>query len=69
VSAITAHGRMTGGILTLLPLVIAASMSYVNPDHLMSLYRHPVGKDLIALSILCLVAAHFVIRKLVDIKI
>jgi tight adherence protein B len=69
VRAITAHGRMTGGILTLLPIGIAATMTYVNPDHLLSLYRHPFGKDLILAAILCLIAAHVVIRKLVDIRI
>jgi tight adherence protein B len=69
IRAITAHGRLTGLILTVLPLLIAATMTYVNPDHLLGLYRHPIGKDLIIASVLCLVAAHFVIRRLVDIKI
>jgi|SRR5688572_15439297 len=69
VRAITAHGRITGLILTLLPVAIALTMSYVNPQHLMTLYNHPIGKDLIVAAIICLVAAHLVIRKMVDIKI
>jgi tight adherence protein B len=69
VRAITAHGRLTGWLLTILPVGIAAAMSYVNPDHLATLWRHPNGKDLIVAAIVCLIAAHLVIRKLVDVKV
>jgi tight adherence protein B len=69
VRAISAHGRLTGSLLTILPIVIAGTMAYVNPGHLASLWNHPAGKDLITASVTCLVAAHLVIRKLTDVKI
>jgi tight adherence protein B len=69
VRALAAHGKMTGGVLTVLPLVIAGMMMIVNPSYLTILVYHPYGKYLIAGAIICLVLAHIVIRKIVDIKI
>jgi len=69
IRAIAAHGKMTGAILTGLPVVIVALMAYVNPSHLAILWVHPAGKSLIAGAIGCLIAAHVVIRKLVDVRI
>jgi len=69
VRALAAHGKMTGGVLTVLPLVIAGMMMIVNPSYLTILVYHPYGKYMIASAIICLVLAHIVIRKIVDIKI
>ncbi len=69
VRAISAHGRMTGLVLTVLPLGIAAVMMVVNPTYLAILWTRPAGQAMIGGGILCLVLAHFVIRKLVDIRI
>jgi tight adherence protein B len=69
IRAIAAHGKATGAILTILPLVIALLMLYVNPSHMGVLWYHPAGKNMILGSAGCLIAAHFVIRKLVDIRI
>ena len=69
VRALAAHGKLTGAVLTVLPLVIAGMMMIVNPSYLTVLFYHPYGKYLIAGAIICLVLAHLVIRKIVDIKI
>lgn len=69
VRSISAHGRMTGGFLTILPVVIGIVMAIVNPGYLGVLWDSPSGRDLVAVAMVCLVAAHFVIRKLVDIRI
>jgi tight adherence protein B len=69
VRALAAHGKMTGAVLTVLPLVIAGMMMIVNPSYLTILVYHPYGKYLISGAIICLVLAHFVIRRIVDIKI
>ena len=67
--ALAAHGKLTGAILSILPIGIAGMMLAVSPNYMLVLYTHPYGKTLIAVAILCLVLAHFIIRKLVDIKI
>ena len=69
VRSLAAHGKMTGGVLTALPLVISAIMMVVNPSYMAVLIYHPYGKYLIAGAVVCLVLAHFVIRRIVDIKL
>jgi tight adherence protein B len=69
VRSLAAHGKLTGAVLTVLPLVIAAIMAVVNPSYLAVLIHHPYGKFLITAAVVCLVAARFVIRRIVDIKI
>ena len=69
VRALAAHGKLTGLILTILPLAIAAMMVYVSPGYMSVLLDHPLGKTLITVAAACLVLAHFVIRKIVDIRI
>lgn len=69
IRSIAAHGRMTGAMLTALPAIIAIMMLWVNPPHMLVLWTHPMGKDLIFAAICGLVLAHVVIRKLVDIRI
>jgi len=69
VRALSAHGKLTGIILTAVPIGIAIMMMMVSPTYMLVLYHHPWGKTLITIGILCLVAAHFVIRKLVDVRV
>jgi tight adherence protein B len=69
VRSLAAHGKMTGAVLTILPLVISGMMMVVNPSYMAVLYYHPYGKYLIAAAIVCLVLAHFVIRRIVDVRL
>lgn len=69
VRAIAAHGRITGLILSIVPIGIAGLMFVVSPTYIGVLLGHPFGKDLIAIAITCLVLAHFVMRRLTDIQL
>jgi tight adherence protein B len=69
VRSIAAHGKLTGKILTVLPILIAALMAAVNPGYFKGLLSHPYGRDLVALGAASLCLAHLVIRKMVDIKL
>lgn len=69
IRAISAHGRLTGLILTLVPVGIAGMMVVVSPQYIGILLHHPYGKDMIAAAAGCLVLAHFVMKKIVDIKV
>jgi len=44
-------------------------MMVVNPSYLVTLVSYPYGKYLIAAAVACLILAHFVIRRVVDIKL
>jgi tight adherence protein B len=69
VRAMAAHGKLTGAILTILPIGIAGMMIFVSPEYMRALFEHPWGKNLIGIAIACLLLAHFVIRKIVDIQV
>jgi tight adherence protein B len=69
VRSLAAHGKLTGLVLTILPIGIALMMMFVSPQYMQVLFNHPLGKDLIAAAVICLVLAHFVIRAIVDIEV
>ncbi len=69
VRALSTQGRFAGRILTILPFGIAAALVYVNPTYLSPLLHDPNGKTALLASGFALIAAHFVIRKMVDIKL
>ena len=69
VRSLAAHGKLTGAILTILPIAIAIMMMWVSPDYMMVLWNYPYGKDLIFAAVACLVLAHVLIRRIVDIEI
>ena len=69
VRSLAAHGKLTGVILTMVPVGIATMMLIVSPGYMTVLFNHPWGKNLITGAILCLVLAHVVIRKIVDIRV
>jgi tight adherence protein B len=69
VRALAAHGKLTGVILSVLPILIAVMMLFVSPGYMNILFNYPYGKDLIAAAVGCLVIAHLVIRKIVDIRV
>jgi len=69
IRAIATHGRLTGLVLTIIPLVVAGVMLAVNPAYLQILVTHPKGRMLITASVVCLCLAHVVIRKIVQVKL
>jgi tight adherence protein B len=69
VRSLAAHGRMSGFVLTVLPIGISLILMFVNPSYLGMLFAHPVGRHLVAGAIGCMILAHFIIRKIVDIKL
>jgi tight adherence protein B len=69
VRALAAHGKVTGAVLTTLPILIAIMMTIVNPGYLNIIFDDPVARIITICCMLGLVAAHFVIRKIVDIKL
>ena len=69
VRSLAAHGRATGAILTALPIGIAIMMNIVNPGYLDILFENPTGREMVVVCVVALVAAHVVIRKIVDVRL
>ena len=68
VRAISAHGRMTGAILTVLPFGIAGMLYATSPKYLQTLVEHPFGPTMIGAAIVFVATGHFVIQNIVKIK-
>jgi len=66
---LTAAGRLSGGVLTALPFIVALIMFLLNPTYFTPLVSDPVGRYMIAYGLLSLLAGHLVIRRLVKIKV
>ena len=65
----TAQGRLTGWILSLLPVILLFLMSLVNPDYAHVLLHDPIGQKLLYLGVALITVGTFIIRKIVDIKV
>jgi tight adherence protein B len=65
----TAQGRLTGWILSLLPVILGFGLYMVNPEHMSVLWQDKLGLKLIyAAAIMTLIGA-LIIRKIVNIRI
>jgi len=69
VRSISAHSRLTGTVLSAVPVVIALLLFWVNPEQMALLLQHPAGRAMLAGAMLAIVAAHFVIRRMVQIRL
>jgi tight adherence protein B len=62
----TAQGRLTGWILTALPVVMMLLLNLVNPGYSSILFHDELGRKLIYMSLGMLAVGGFVIRKIVN---
>ncbi len=67
--AITAHGRITAMVLTVMPLVVVAALMVLSPKYLAQLAREPEGKIMILCAFLGQMAGYLIMKKIVNIKI
>jgi tight adherence protein B len=65
----TAQGRLTGIILTCLPLGLAIFMAMVAPDYFHKMWDHPNGRAILGFAALMQLLGSLAIRKIVDIKV
>lgn len=68
IRVISAHGRMTGAVLILLPPVMALFFMATIPDHFANLTNDPAGHTMIATGIVLQVIGTLIIRKLINIE-
>lgn len=68
VQVLSAHGRITGWVLGMLPPALAVATFILNPHHLGTLMDDPLGQRMIMVAIVLQVLGVLTIRKLVDIE-
>jgi tight adherence protein B len=69
VKAVSAHGRITGLVLLLMPVAVTVFMMITTPEYLRQLAADKIGRTLIYGAIGGQVLGYFVIKKIVNIKV
>lgn len=69
VKAASAHGRMTAGILTVLPVATMVGLLLVAPGYLQGMAEDPDGKWMIGGAVAAQVLGNFFIKKIINIKV
>ena len=69
VKVYTAQGRLTGWILSLLPVVMLGLLNLVSPGYSHVLFHDPLGQKLAYAGFALIVSGGLIIRKIVDIKV
>jgi tight adherence protein B len=69
VSVHTAQGRMTGWILSLLPVALGVGMYFVNPDGISVLWKRSVGLKMLYTAAGMDIIGALIIRKIVGIRV
>jgi len=65
----TAQGRLTGWILSLLPVVLGIALFFVNPQMMSILWTRPIGVDLLWASAAMTVVGGLIIRHIVNMEV
>jgi tight adherence protein B len=65
----TAQGRLTGWILTFLPVVLGIGLYLVNPETMSLLWRRELGRELLYSASIMTVIGALIIRKIVNMEV
>lgn len=69
VKAASAHGRITGLVLTIMPIVLMFALLIVAPGYLQSMAKDPDGKWIIFGAVVGQFLGYYFIRRIVNIKV
>jgi tight adherence protein B len=69
IKAISAHGRMTGTALTLIPVGVALLMFWVNPDYVRFFFDDELGNYMMGGAVLLQLIGYGIIQKIVSIEV
>jgi tight adherence protein B len=65
----TAQGRLTGIVLTLLPIVLGCALYFINPDMMSLLWKRELGIKLLYAASAMIVIGGLIIRKIVNMEV
>lgn len=69
IRTLTAQGRLSGAIISLLPIVMAFVIYIINPSYIMPLFTQTAGYWMLIMAAVSEIFGIMVIKKIVDIKI
>ncbi len=65
----TAQGRMTGWVLTCIPVFLGVAMYFLNPQMISVLWTNPIGIKLLWTAAIMILVGGFIIQRIVDIDV
>lgn len=69
VRALTAQGRASGWVVSLLPIGLGAILSIMSPGYMAPLFSDPLGLAMLAVGVVMQLTGVLVIRKLVNVEV
>jgi tight adherence protein B len=69
VRTLTAQGRMSRWVLTGIPVVLLLLLTSINPAYMHPLYSTAIGKTLLFVAVVMVIAGSLVIKRIVNIKV
>ena len=69
VRVLSAHGRITGWVLGMLPIVLGLVLFAIAPQHISTLFTDPIGLRMVAVVAVGQVIGFYAMRRIVDIEI
>ena len=69
VKAASAHGRLTAGILTVLPIITGLALLAVAPGYLQGMAKDPDGKYMMVGAAVSVLVGNYFIRRIIRIKV
>jgi len=68
VRTLSAHGRVTGWVLALLPPALAGILFVVAPSHIMTLIDDPLGRQMVVVAVVLELVGVLTIRRIVNVE-
>ena len=69
INTLTAQGRMSGYLVAFLPIGIAITLNFINPDFMRPLFTQLLGQILLGVGGVMMTIGFFAIQKIVSIKV
>jgi tight adherence protein B len=69
VKTLTTQGRMSRWVVSLLPVGLLVLITAINPEYMEPLYVHPLGRVLLLVAGVMVVAGSLVIKRIINIKV
>jgi tight adherence protein B len=69
VRSLTAAGRMSRWVVSLLPVALVLAISILSPKYLKPLFSHTSGRIMLVFAVLLVIGGSLVIKRIVDIKV
>jgi tight adherence protein B len=69
VRAVSTHGRMTGWLLSMLPMAIGLILAAIAPGYIDIMFTDPLGRMIVGLALVMQAIGAFIMRRIIDIEI